>query len=352
MGIVDAFDNTGCPPFNLPRATQGAPRASPPPRPDRHDRQRRAHAQRQERSDAALNAHGLIKVRVFSDDRVARDQMLHTLADDLSAAPIQHIGKLLVLWRPKPEKVKEVDEDRMPGPRDVKVLKYSKRGGQRPEVKTFARAGQPAADARRHRQARPAQAEVDQAAADRLSGGRRAAAPHPVHEMGHQVRPEYVNRLYAMVRRNLRGDFKFVCLTDDGNGHPPRGDVPAIPPLNLHLAPGQRDGAWKKLTTFEQDLHGLRGTRSLPRPRRGGRRQPGRLLRTAWRIPDHSRPTPPLATRAGHRQFVGLPFELGAHADVLAYFRANMDKVQAEYRNEQAYLSDVLHKAGQAGLLA
>ena len=87
--------------------------------------------------DAALNAHGLIKVRVFSDDRVARDQMLHTLADDLSAAPIQHIGKLLVLWRPKPEKVKEVDEDRMPGPRDVKVLKYSKRGGQRPEVKTL-----------------------------------------------------------------------------------------------------------------------------------------------------------------------------------------------------------------------
>jgi hypothetical protein len=25
----------------------------------------------------------------------------------------------------------------MPGPRDVKVLKYSKRGGQRPEVKTL-----------------------------------------------------------------------------------------------------------------------------------------------------------------------------------------------------------------------
>jgi RNA-binding protein len=28
-----------------------------------------------------------------------------------------------------------VDEDRKPGPRDVKVLKFSKRGGQRPEVK-------------------------------------------------------------------------------------------------------------------------------------------------------------------------------------------------------------------------
>jgi RNA-binding protein len=88
-------------------------------------------------ADAALKAHGLIKIRVFSDDRVAREAMLTTLADELDAAPIQHIGKLLVLWRPKPEKVKDVDEDRMPGPRDVKIVKYSKRFGQRPEIKTL-----------------------------------------------------------------------------------------------------------------------------------------------------------------------------------------------------------------------
>jgi RNA-binding protein len=85
--------------------------------------------------DAALKAHGLIKVRVFSDDRTAREGYLQTLADELGAAPIQHIGKLLVLWRPIPEKEKTADEDRMPGPRDVKILKYSKKGGQRPEVK-------------------------------------------------------------------------------------------------------------------------------------------------------------------------------------------------------------------------
>ena len=86
-------------------------------------------------ADAALKAHGLIKIRVLNDDRVARDAMLQTLADELDAAPIQHIGKLLVLWRPMPEKEKAIDEDRKPGPRDVKVLKFSKRGGQRPEVK-------------------------------------------------------------------------------------------------------------------------------------------------------------------------------------------------------------------------
>ena len=88
-------------------------------------------------ADAALNAHGLIKVRVFSDDRAAREAMFQTLADELNAAPIQHIGKLLVLWRPQPEREKTAEDDRMPGPRDVKVLKYSTRGGQRPEVKTL-----------------------------------------------------------------------------------------------------------------------------------------------------------------------------------------------------------------------
>jgi len=88
-------------------------------------------------ADAALNAHGLIKVRVLGDDRLQRQALYEKLADDLGAAPIQHIGKLLVLWRPQPDKERTTDESRMPGPRDFKVLKYSKRGGQRPEVKTL-----------------------------------------------------------------------------------------------------------------------------------------------------------------------------------------------------------------------
>jgi RNA-binding protein len=85
--------------------------------------------------DAALSAHGLIKVRVFSDDRAARDVMLATLTEELGAAPVQHIGKLLVLWRPVPPKVKAEREDRMPGPKVVKVLKFSKSGNHRPQVK-------------------------------------------------------------------------------------------------------------------------------------------------------------------------------------------------------------------------
>ncbi|MCS4510807.1 ribosome assembly RNA-binding protein YhbY [Xylophilus ampelinus] len=91
----------------------------------------------QKEVDAALNAHGLIKVRIVSDDRNGRELIYHTLVEELGAAPVQHIGKLVVLWRPPVEKEKSVDDDRLPGPRDVKILKHSTRGGQRPEVRVL-----------------------------------------------------------------------------------------------------------------------------------------------------------------------------------------------------------------------
>jgi RNA-binding protein len=86
-------------------------------------------------TEAALKAHGLIKVRVFSDDRAAREATLAELAATLNAAPVQHIGKLLVLWRPIPPKVKTEREDRGAAPQVVKVLKFSKSGNHRPQVK-------------------------------------------------------------------------------------------------------------------------------------------------------------------------------------------------------------------------
>ena len=85
--------------------------------------------------DHALKAHGLIKVRVFSDDRAGREEMFATLADTLSAAPIQHIGKLLVLWRPIPEKAVAERENAMPGPRVVKIVSFSKSGNGKPQIK-------------------------------------------------------------------------------------------------------------------------------------------------------------------------------------------------------------------------
>ncbi len=73
-------------------------------------------------TDSALKAHGLIKVRVFGDDREARLAYYETLCQELGAAPIQHIGKLLVLYRPKVEKPKAANPSRGKGPREVTIV--------------------------------------------------------------------------------------------------------------------------------------------------------------------------------------------------------------------------------------
>ena len=84
--------------------------------------------------DLALKAHGLIKVRMFSDERSTREAALQQLADTLGAAAVQHIGKLLVLWRPPEAKDKPVREDRKAGPRMVTIVKPSKSATRRPTV--------------------------------------------------------------------------------------------------------------------------------------------------------------------------------------------------------------------------
>ena len=57
--------------------------------------------------DLALLAHDLVKVRVLGDDRDAREAMLSEACAALDCAPVQHLGKVLVLWRPNPERKKK-----------------------------------------------------------------------------------------------------------------------------------------------------------------------------------------------------------------------------------------------------
>ncbi len=88
-------------------------------------------------ADAALCAHGLIKVRMFSDLRDERQAALALLADRLGAAPVQHIGKLLVLWRPVAARTtaKAAPDGRGAGPRTVKIIKFPRSPHHRPQVK-------------------------------------------------------------------------------------------------------------------------------------------------------------------------------------------------------------------------
>jgi len=159
---------------------------------------------------------------------------------------------------------------------------------------------------------------------------------------GTKYGPEYVNRLYAMVRRNLRSDFRFVCLTDDSEGI--RSEVECFPIPDLKLPDGLPERGWKKLTTFEADLHGLKGTALfldvdvvITDNIDCFFDYPGEFLI----IHDWKRPRRVTGNSSVYR------FKIGAHADVLAQFRATQSDARAKFRNEQAFLSDVLYKQGK-----
>lgn len=54
-------------------------------------------------TERALAAHELIKIRCLGDDRAAREAWLATICGQLGCAPVQHIGKLLLVYKPAEE---------------------------------------------------------------------------------------------------------------------------------------------------------------------------------------------------------------------------------------------------------
>ena len=57
--------------------------------------------------DVNLRSHELIKVKAATDERAAREAFLARICAALDAQPVQHIGKILVIHRPKPEPAAE-----------------------------------------------------------------------------------------------------------------------------------------------------------------------------------------------------------------------------------------------------
>jgi RNA-binding protein len=53
--------------------------------------------------DLALKAHELIKVRAGTMDRHQREEAMSAICARTSAQGVQHIGKIFVLYRKKPE---------------------------------------------------------------------------------------------------------------------------------------------------------------------------------------------------------------------------------------------------------
>jgi putative YhbY family RNA-binding protein len=85
----------------------------------------------------ALSSHGLIKVRVASDNRLDRADFMERICETLGAAPIQSIGKILVLFRPIPPGQDDAPSTKIKGaaPKHVKVVVPSTSPTHRARIK-------------------------------------------------------------------------------------------------------------------------------------------------------------------------------------------------------------------------
>jgi hypothetical protein len=159
---------------------------------------------------------------------------------------------------------------------------------------------------------------------------------------GNKFPPMYVNRLYAMVSKNLTSPFRFVCFTEDGDGI--REEVEIQPLPELDLAEGLPERGWRKLTVFAENFGGLSGPTlflDLDVVVVGSLdpffEQPGEFLIC------HDKHKP--ANMEGNSSV--FRFEIGRHPEVLEYFTSHFEQVRSEVRHEQAYLSREINKIGE-----
>ncbi|SFM02231.1 ribosome assembly RNA-binding protein YhbY [Nitrosomonas communis] len=56
--------------------------------------------------DKGLSNHELVKIKILNGDRKARALLLEEICQQLEAFPVNHIGKILVIYRPETEEKK------------------------------------------------------------------------------------------------------------------------------------------------------------------------------------------------------------------------------------------------------
>jgi hypothetical protein len=75
---------------------------------------------------------------------------------------------------------------------------------------------------------------------------------------GTRYGPAFINRLYAMVARNVTPPFTFTCFTDSTAGIRPEVDAQPLPELDVEM-PVRTKGIWPKARLWGPELGGLRG---------------------------------------------------------------------------------------------
>jgi len=77
---------------------------------------------------ASLKIHELIKIKVMAE-RPQREEILTAICTQLNAAPVQHIGKILVVYQPNPE-AHQIEIKKMPRHKGKKPLTKKQLGNR------------------------------------------------------------------------------------------------------------------------------------------------------------------------------------------------------------------------------
>ncbi|MGQ0752442.1 MAG: YhbY family RNA-binding protein [Betaproteobacteria bacterium] len=75
--------------------------------------------------DLALKSHELIKIRVLNEDQWQRGEWIGEICRTLDCAPVQHIGKIFVVYRPRPEQPEAAPAPRRRTTRQKRRVKRS-----------------------------------------------------------------------------------------------------------------------------------------------------------------------------------------------------------------------------------
>ena len=146
--------------------------------------------------------------------------------------------------------------------------------------------------------------------------------------------PEFVNKLHAMVQRNLSREHRFVCMTDDTAGIDERIETLPIP--EICMPEGKPKSGWKKLTLFSKELGDLSGkTLFLDLD--------VVIVDSIDALFDYADQFTIIENWTQKGRGIGnssvFCYEIGRHVEVLDYYKEHMDEVIVQHSNEQVYLS-------------
>ena len=164
---------------------------------------------------------------------------------------------------------------------------------------------------------------------------------------GTKYGPDYVNKLAGMVRRNMSRPYRFVCLTDDTTGIDPAIETHPLPAIGIpefDAATGwTRLHGWLKVTVFAAPLYDLTGPTLfldvdivITGPLDAFFDPPGDfIVIKEWDKRDETGNTSVFRYTAG------------AHGDLIVYLAKSLDSAQADYRNEQEFVTTYFSRQGK-----